>query len=52
MRVAGVLVSALALAGTGVARISKRAVDDDARPSNDTVVEPKKFILELEQVRT
>ncbi|KAJ5012814.1 Minor extracellular protease vpr [Colletotrichum sp. SAR 10_99] len=49
MRVASALVSALALAGTGVAKISRRAVDENVRPSNDTAVEPKKFILELEQ---
>ncbi|KAK1689083.1 subtilase [Colletotrichum godetiae] len=49
MRVASALVSVLALAGAGTARVSRRAVDEDARPSNDTAVAPKKFILELEQ---
>ncbi|KAF6811570.1 serine endopeptidase (subtilase), partial [Colletotrichum musicola] len=49
MRIASALVSALALAGTGAAKISRRAVDDVVRPSNDTSVEPKKFIVELEQ---
>ncbi|KZL64377.1 minor extracellular protease vpr [Colletotrichum incanum] len=49
MRVASALVSVLALAGMGVAKVSRRAVDEDVRPSNDTVVTPKKFILELEE---
>lgn len=51
MRVASALISVLALAGAGAARVSRRAVDEDARPSNDTAVAPKKFIVELEQVR-
>ncbi|KAL0941726.1 serine endopeptidase (subtilase) [Colletotrichum truncatum] len=49
MRITGALISALALAGTGVANVSRRAVEDDVRPSNDTAVVPKKFILEVEQ---
>ncbi|TDZ25539.1 Minor extracellular protease vpr [Colletotrichum orbiculare MAFF 240422] len=48
MRVVNALVSALVLAGTGAARISRRDVDD-VGPSNATVVETNKFILELEQ---
>ncbi|KAK1993346.1 subtilase [Colletotrichum falcatum] len=50
MRVASALVSVLALAGTGAAKVSRRAADEGgARPSDDTAVAPKKFILELEQ---
>ncbi|WYZ37882.1 hypothetical protein EsH8_II_001388 [Colletotrichum jinshuiense] len=49
MRVTGALVSVLALAGTGAASISRRAVDEEVRPSNETVVAPNKFIIELEQ---
>ncbi|OBR09402.1 Subtilase [Colletotrichum higginsianum IMI 349063] len=51
MRFASVVVSVLALAGTGAAKVSRRAVsnEEDVRPSNDTVVAPKKFIIELDQ---
>ncbi|KAK1978215.1 subtilase [Colletotrichum cereale] len=49
MRVASALVSVLALAGTGAAKVSRRAMDENARPSDSDVAAPKKFILELEQ---
>ncbi|OLN85320.1 Minor extracellular protease vpr 5 [Colletotrichum chlorophyti] len=49
MRIVCGLVSVLALAGAGTASFSRRSVEDDARPSNDTAVAPKKFIVELKQ---
>ncbi|KAM0327552.1 hypothetical protein ACHAQA_005843 [Verticillium albo-atrum] len=49
MRIAGALISVLALAGPGAARLSRRDLDLDAPPSNDTATVPKKFILEIEQ---